>query len=277
MIAAALPLERDITNFPTMSSDRADAYLAGCAIVAGIFVLWGLFELLRHRSPILLYCLIGSLGCNLSEPIWDALANLRFTEGTTTAWTQFPNLPQPIQYPLWAVFVYTGFGGVACFAFYKAFATRSWRIFLGALVGQAVFNTVLEGFVITELYDYYGSQPWRIGSDFPLWWIPVNYGEMLAGFLLYLAIQQWGVLRGSLAAIPLVGCSFSAWELWAGWPTYASINLDVNGAWRDLAAVASTAIAAGTAYLMGRYLCGPLTREALAPVQQQPEREPVPA
>ena len=260
-----------------MSSERADAYLTGAAIVAGIFVVWALVELVRRRSPILLFCLIGSLGCNLSEPIWDALANLRFTENTATAWTQFPQLEQPIYYPVWAMLVYTGFGGVACFAFYKAFATRSWRIFVGALIGQAVFNIVLEGFVITELYDYYGSQPWRIGSDFPLWWVPVNYGEMLAGFLLYFAIRHWGAVKGSLFAIPLVGSSFSAWELWAGWPTYAAINLDVNGAWRDLAALTSTAIAAGTAYLMGQYVCGPLTRKALtAPVQKQPEREAVP-
>ncbi len=277
MIAAALPLERDITQIPSISSERAEAFTTGGAIVAGIIVLWALVELVGRRSPLLLLCLIGSLGCNLCEPIWDVLGGVRFFHGNNTAWTQFPDLAQPIHYPYWTMFVYTAFGGAACFVFYKAFATRSWRIFVGALIAQASFNIFLEGFLLTSLYDYYGEQPWRIGTDFPLWWVPVNYGEMLAGFLLFLAIQHWGAAKGSLAAIPLVACSFSAWELWAGWPTYAAISLDIHGAWRDLAAITSTAIAAGTAYLMGKHLFGPLTREALTSVQQQPERQTVSA
>ncbi|GAA0608891.1 hypothetical protein GCM10009547_08620 [Sporichthya brevicatena] len=276
MIVAALPLERDITQIPTISPERAEAFTTGGVIVSALIVLFAFVELARRRSPLLLLCLVGSLGCSLSEPIWDALGGVRFFHGNHTAWTQFPDLAQPIHYPWWTMCTYTAFGGLACYAFYKAFATRSWRIFVGALIGQAVFNIFLEGFLLTSLYDYYGEQPWRVGTDFPLWWVPVNYGEMLAGFLLFLAIQYWGPAKGGLAAIPLVVCSFSAWELWAGWPTYAAINLDIPGGWRVLAAFTSTTIAASSAYLMGKYLFGPVTREALVAVPR-PEREAVPA
>ena len=182
-------LDRDITNIPTISSDRADAFVTVSAIMAGAFLLWALVELVWRRSPILTLCLIGSVLCNLNEPIWDALGKLRFHHGNHIAWTQFPDFAQPVAYPYWAMFVYTGFGGVACYVFYHAFSTRSWKIFGLAVLGQAVMNIVLEGFIITSAYDYYGSQPWRIGTDFPLWWVPVNYGEMLGGFLLCLAIR----------------------------------------------------------------------------------------
>jgi hypothetical protein len=264
--------DRDITNIPTISADRADAFFTVSAIVAGLFVLWALVELVWRRSPVLTLCLIGSVLCNLNEPIWDALGKLRFHEGNHIAWTQFPDLAQPVHYPYWAMFVYTGFGGVACYVFYKAFESRSWQVFLGAVVGQAVMNIVLEGFIITSAYDYYGSQPWRIGTDFPLWWVPVNYGEMLGGFLLCLAIRHWGA-RGALTAIPLVPCAFSAWQLWAGWPTYATINMDIDGAWRDVAALSGVAIAAGSAYLMGKVLLDPPARKS-APAAE-PAREPV--
>jgi hypothetical protein len=277
MRIAALAAERDITQIPTISADRADAFFTVSAIMAGGFLLWALFELVFRRSPILAFCLLGSVLCNLNEPIWDALGKLRFHEGNHIAWTQFPDLAQPVHYPYWAMFVYTGFGGVACFVFYKAFASRSWKIFGYAVLGQAVMNIILEGFIITSAYDYYGEQPWRIGTDFPLWWVPVNYGEMLAGFLLCIAIRHWGLLKGGLTSIALVPCCFSAWQLWAGWPTYATINMDVHGAWRSLAALSGVGIAAGSAYLMGKVLLDPpATATTPAPAQQR-ERETVPA
>jgi hypothetical protein len=248
--------DRDITHIPTISADRADTFVLVSGIVAGLFLLWALYSLTARRSPVLMLCLIGSVACNLNEPIWDVLGKLRFHSGNHVAWTEFGDLAQPVQYPYWAMLVYTGFAGVACYVFYLVFQTRNWRLFGYCLLGQAVMNIVLEGFVITSAYDYYGSQPWRIGTDFPLWWVPVNYGELLGGALLALAVRRWGV-RGSLLAVPIVPCAFSAWQLWAGWPTYATINLDVAGAWRDVAALSGVLIAAGSAWLIGRALLVP--------------------
>jgi hypothetical protein len=253
MIALAVPLDRDITQLPTISGDRADVFFWVAAAGAGAFVLWGLVSLGWRRSPVLALCLIGSVACNLNEPIWDALGKLRFHHGNRIAWTEFGDLAQPVQYPWWAMFVYTGFAGVACYVFYWMFTKRSWRLFWTLMAGQAVMNIVLEGFVITSGYDYYGHQPWRVGTDFPLWWVAVNYGELLGGALLALAIRRWGA-RGALAAIPIVPCAFSAWQLWAGWPTYAAINLDIAEGWRDVAAGSSLAIGAVSCWLIGRAL-----------------------
>jgi hypothetical protein len=248
-----IALDRDITRIPTISSDRADAFFWVAGTVAAAFVLWGLVSLGWRRSPVLALCLLGSVACNLNEPIWDALGKLRFHHGNRVAWTEFPDLAQPVQYPWWAMFVYTGFAGVACYIFYWMFTKRSWKLFWTLMAGQAVMNIVLEGFVITSGYDYYGHQPWRLGTDFPLWWVAVNYGELLGGALLALAIRKWGA-RGALAAIPIVPCAFSAWQLWAGWPTYAAINLDIAAGWRDVAAASSLAIGAVSCWLIGRAL-----------------------
>jgi hypothetical protein len=252
MMIAGLPFDRDITNIPTISAHRADVFAWAAGISAAVFVLIALAELVIRRSPVLALCVLGSVLCNLNEPIWDALGKLRFHHGNHFAWTEFGDLAQPVQYPWWAIFVYTWFAGAACYVFYRVFQARvSWPVYWGFLAGQAVMNIVLEGFVITSGYDYYGHQPWRVGSDFPLWWVPVNYGELLGGALLALAVRRWG-MRGALFAVPIVPCAFSAWQLWAGWPTYALINSDVSAAWRDVAACAGLAIGLVSFWLIGR-------------------------
>ena len=45
----SIAAERDITQIPTISSDRADAFFTLSAIMAGAFLLWALFELVFRR------------------------------------------------------------------------------------------------------------------------------------------------------------------------------------------------------------------------------------
>jgi hypothetical protein len=76
-------------------------------------------------------------------------------------------------------------------------------------------------------------------------------------------------VRGALTALPIVPSAFSAWQLWAGWPTYATINMSVGDVWRDVAAVAGVLIAAGSAYLIGQVLLGPLRTATAVPAPQR--------
>jgi hypothetical protein len=113
-------------------------------------------------------------------------------------------------------------------------------------------NFVLEGFIITYAYDYYGYQPWRWGSDLPLWWIFTNYGELLGAAVLVLAASRLGPRAYPLAIVVVPG-SFAAWELWTGWPMFAVLNSDANALIANLAALGTAAIAVGTIYALGRF------------------------
>jgi hypothetical protein len=261
-----------IGPIPTISPQHAEVFFFVFGAIAVLVVLAAIAESVRRRSPLMLICLIGSVLCNPVEPIWDALGKLRFHHGNYWAWTEFPDLAQPVQYPWWAAFVYTFFTGVTCYVFFRMFENRvKWSTYWLFVAGQAVMNIVLEGYVITSAYDYYGDQPWRIGSDFPLWWVFANFGELLGGALLALAVRRFG-RRGYPLAIVLVPSSFAAWELWAGWPVFATLNMSVGPVWRDVAAVLTAAIAVGTIWVIGRLMLPAEQRVAALP-----EQRPIPS
>lgn len=242
----------DIGSIPTITPVHAWTFFIVFGAFAGAILIAGLVETIRTRSALPLYCFIGSILCNPVEPIWDALGKLRFHNGNIVAWTQFPDYPIPVNYPWWAMFVYTFFTGVTCYVFFRMFSRgTTWKAFWWCVAGQAVMNVVLEGYIITSAYDYYGEQPWRIGSDFPLWWVFANFGELLGGALLAFAVKRFG-RRAYPLAIVLVPASFAGWELWAGWPVYAAINSDVGTLVQNIAAVLTAAIAIGTLYALGR-------------------------
>jgi hypothetical protein len=248
-----------IGPIPTISALHAQVFFYLFGALAVVVLLAAVAEGTRRRSPLMLICLVGSVLCNPVEPVWDALGKLRFAHGNYVAWTEFPDLPIPVQYPWWAAFVYTFFTGVTCYVFFRMFqANVSWRTFWLFAGGQAVMNIVLEGYVITSAYDYYGYQPWRIGSDFPLWWVFANFGELLGGALLALAVRRFGT-RGYPLAIVIVPSSFAAWELWAGWPVFAALNTDTGPLVRNLAALLTAGIAVGSIWFIGKAMLGPGT------------------
>jgi hypothetical protein len=242
----------DIGPIPWITEAHARTMFILFGSIAVVVVLVALTEAVRRRSTLPLFCLVGSVLCNPVEPVWDALGNLRFHHGNMVAFVMFPELPQPIEYPWWAAFVYTFFTGVTGYLFYRMFAAGvSWSRYWRYLSGMAVMNVLVEGFLITSGYDYYGYQPWRWGTDFPLWWVFTNYGELLGGALLAAAVTRWGS-RAYPLAIVIVPSSFAAWELWAGWPMFAALHADVSPLVLNLAALFTAVIAVGTIWVLGR-------------------------
>lgn len=232
-------------------SQTMNAYFLGiAAATAGLCLIWAIVKMIRGRSAVLLWCMLGSILCNPIEPSWDVLGHL----GSETAFTMFPDLDIPVHYPWWAALVYVEFSGLACYLFYLIFQKKiSTRTFWWAMGGQAVMNIVLEGIVISPGYDYYGYHPWRFLTDFPLWWVFTNYGELLGGALLFLAVRRYGE-RGGLLAIVIVPSSFGAWELWTGWPVFTAINMDVHPVWPNLAALLTAVIAIGSIHVIRKVM-----------------------
>jgi hypothetical protein len=180
----------------------------------------------------------------------------------------FPDLAVPVQYPWWSAFVYTYFTGVSLYVFYRMFEKRV-RIstFWWFVLGFAVFNILLEGVVITSAYDYYGDQPLRWGTDFPLYWVFQNFGEVLGAAILLTLVRRYGRCAMA-AALVIAPSSFAAWELWTGWPVFAALNSDLGMGVRTVAAMVTGAIALASLWVLADLMLG--TRSV-------DEAEPAPA
>jgi hypothetical protein len=243
-----------IGPIPTITPGHARAMVLIFGSLAAVVVVGMVVEAIRRRTTLPLFCLLGSVLCNPVEPLWDVLGNLRFYHGNAVAWTAFPNLPQPIEYPYWAAFTYTLFTGVTSYLFFRMFhAAVSWHRYWILLSSMAVMNFIVEGFALTSGYGYYGYQPWRFGSDFPLWWIFTNYGELLGGALLLLLTRRYGPKANALAIV-VVPSAFAGWELWTGWPMFAALGSTGNVLILNLVAWLTAAISIGTIWLIGRQM-----------------------
>lgn len=241
---------------PAISHNTALTFLIVSAVGAALVLAYAVYDYFARRSTLLLWCMLGSVFCNPVEPFWDALAGLRFHEGNIWAFTMFPDLVVPVDYPWWAAFVYTYFTGVSLYVFFRMFEKRvSPSTFWWFMLGQAVFNILLEGVVITAAYDYYGDQPLRWGTDFPLYWVFMNYGEVLGAAVLLTLVRRYG-RRAVSAALVIAPSSFAAWELWTGWPVFATLNSDLGMGWRTAAAAVTAVIAIASLRVLADFMLG---------------------
>ena len=262
-------VEKVVTLTPAENS----AIMAIAIAVAAGSLIWALFELGWRRSPLLLLCLIGSLLSNPIEVFWDVLGHLRHHAGTPEAFTMFTDLAVPVRYPAWAFLIYMGFSGVACFTFYRMLergATK--KTFITAMFGQAAMNIILEGYIITFAYDYYGYQPWRFFGDFPVWWVLANYGELFGAALILTLVRKYGP-SAQWSAILIVPGSFAAWEMWAGWPMYWALNANFDWLAINAAAFATAAIGIVTIWMIGREMVPDWTADR-RPLRKQSDTAP---
>ncbi len=61
-----------------ISTELANWFTYVSAAIAVAAVLYAIFLLIARRSPLLMFCILGSVLCNPIEPIWEALGFLRF-------------------------------------------------------------------------------------------------------------------------------------------------------------------------------------------------------
>ncbi|MFI7195137.1 hypothetical protein ACIBQ0_35870 [Nocardia nova] len=220
--------------------------LAIAAVIFGLWLLYGVVDLIRTRSPILLLCAVGGLICALMETFWGVLGLLNYREGNVMSWMQFNFRGDP----LWSTLLYSAFAGGSAYLFYElrrrhAPIGQYWRG-IGVII---VSNLIIEiPLTALKLYDYYGNQPFQFyKGGFPFWWLFTNLGGIFSGVLIAIAVERFGV-RATLLAVPLIPCAFGAWEMWAGWPTFVALTMGASLFWTYLGAVVTIALSVGTAY-----------------------------
>ncbi|HEY0448691.1 hypothetical protein [Actinophytocola sp.] len=209
-----------------------------------VFIVYAFVEWARTRRPVLLAAAIAGLITALQEPFWGVLGLLNYREGNLMSFVLFNFRGDP----LWSTLLYSLYAGGSAYLFYKlvtAGATR--RQFWTGVILIFVSNLVIEiPLTALHLYDYYGNQPFQFyAGGFPLWWLFTNLGGIVSGTLLAKAVQRFGT-RAAWLAIPLVPCAFGAWEVWAGWPTFFTLNLGGNLLATHLGAVVTIALSLST-------------------------------
>lgn len=153
-----------------MSSGASDGLTIYAIAICGLISMFGFYNLIRDRSPLVIACLAGGLLCVPIEPRWDVIGYLHFSDGIHRAFTMFEQLDYPVHYPWWAVLVYVQFSGISAYIFFRMFQSGvQGQAFWLFIMAQFAMNIVVEVIYINlDAYQYYGDQPLRL-LDITIW------------------------------------------------------------------------------------------------------------
>jgi hypothetical protein len=195
-----------------------------CFAALAAFLVFGLVELRRLRSPLMLALLLGGAIAYFNEPFDDTLG---------LVWFARPHEHVVIRtlgpVPLWGLPTYMVFFGGVPYLFLKLFREGRFTVRRYWMCAAAFFllDVAIEVPVIhLHLYSYYshgGKPPMEVGG-FPLYWMLINVpGPVLAATILYVVPQYFRGWRAPLVTLlPLV--TYSACGVAVGLPVYSALH-----------------------------------------------------
>jgi hypothetical protein len=229
--------------------------IAQMVLCAGMFV-YAFRELRRGRGPIMLWCLLGGFLAVVWEPIVDVLGQC-WLPSRGQHWIAFTLLNRHV--PLMMPFVYSWFVGGQAYLFYRLFTRGIDQRRLFQLWGLVfLVNICLESpGIITDVYTYYGKQPFDIWG-FPLWWGFINpLMPMIAAAMIYKLKPHLSGAMLALATIAIVPGADGVANAFAGWPVIAALNTNVGYAGTWIAALITLALAAFVVWIIGLLVAHP--------------------
>ena len=192
---------------------------SGIAVVAAFAVAIRYWRTAGSAVPIFL--LIGAGIATVNEPLVDLLGNC-FHNGAAQ-WRLFELFDRPI--PIWGLFGYVIVYGVTAWFILSAMQRGASRLQFWLVLGAMMLIQVAMEMVIlpTNLYYYYGYQPWSF-FGMPMYWLALNFaGTVLTAAVLSLTWhhligrrQAWVLLLPM--ATQIVGSYF------IGLPVFASLH-----------------------------------------------------
>lgn len=212
------------------------------------------------RRPVMLFMVVGAGLCGFTEPVWDTLSNIWFSE--IGQWTGFTALGRDI--PVWIFGVFALYWGLLPYVLLRLLgANPSRKKLVTCLALLVLANAALElPLIIVGLHHYYGPQGVTIGG-LPLYWMLINgTAAFLVGTTavrLDARLRGWRRL-GVLLVPPLVQ---PATSMALGWPFFVIVNGEAStaGVW------AVSAVVVGISLLV-LFFVAPLT----LPVPAEPDR-----
>lgn len=158
------------------------------------FVVAALLSWRNTGRPIFLLALVGGYLCSFNEALVDVLGHCFFPLDGRMGYTAYGR-----GVPIWVVFAYIiYFGGLPYLASVLMRRGISHRTLWAAVLAFWVADLLLEVPLLgSDLYIYYGYQPFSVGG-FPLMWLTINTGGALLGGVLMARfvprLRGWGVL-----------------------------------------------------------------------------------
>jgi hypothetical protein len=207
------------------------------AVVLAGFIVAALLHWRRSGKPDFLLMLLGGFVCSFNEESADVMGHCFFPKD---GWIVHQFYGRGI--PLWVVLAYVIFFGGLPYLMTSAFRRGVTHRTMWTAIGIFwVLNTVLEMPVLsTNLYLYYGDQPFEVGG-FPLSWLVINSLGALFGAVV-LTRLSWFFTGARQLLILLVPFAtyMSSWVL--AMPHFAITNTDASTGVRIVAAILSMAL-----------------------------------
>jgi hypothetical protein len=204
--------------------------------VAG-FVIAALLDWYRVKRPAFLLLLVGGYVCSFNEPLIDFLCHCFFPADGWTGHTVFNR-----SIPIWVGLAYVVFYGGLTYGLSVAFTSGVTRRTLWISIGiWAALNLAMEiPLLQSNLYLYYGDQPFRVGG-FPLSQLVFNaFGSLLGAVVVTrLSWLFTGARQLLLIFIPFV-TFMSSWVV--GMPLFLVLGTDASHGLRTFAAAVSMSL-----------------------------------
>ncbi|MEJ2459475.1 MAG: hypothetical protein P8Y58_15540, partial [Novosphingobium sp.] len=190
----------------------------------GLWVIWSLYRLIRHRDILPFTLLAGGLLTYVAvEPFYDVLGFVYHPEkGQVVAFNTLGR-----NFPLHLLLLYMVYWAFLAQYFMNKFEAGVserwiWWAFCLWTPGEILFETPL---LMTGLWSYYGDPPFKIGY-YPLWLAPATAGSAILAF----SVLHWArkvIGRGWTPILSLVmGSSLAAGCLGTSWPVFIALNVD---------------------------------------------------
>jgi hypothetical protein len=235
LAATTLPVPSDY-KAGTVSMWLFTLWAGGFALLVLPYVL---YRLRRYGDTVLLFTWIGGFICSLGEPMLDHLGHLWWPT----------NLPGPafsaydLNVPLLIPPCYVAFVAMTGYFAYRMM-NRGLSVRQVFYVWLAIASTDLAlefPGVLTNVYKYYGNEPFYLGN-FPMHWGWLNgTGMLMVGFLLWALVPRLrGLQRGLVLLVPVT--AFLGSYGMTSWPAFMSINANLSTFWMDVVDLGSLAL-----------------------------------
>lgn len=174
------------------------------------------------QGPLLLFCMLGGATASLFEPFVDVMGLVYLTEDGSIGTFELLGRTMPLFVPLMYPWYIGGLAYLTCRQFENGITTRGVFALWGAFV---IVNFLLEApGLLTDVYTYYGKQPFNIWGH-PLWWGAANAFTALAAGALVFGVKRFLGNGWALAGVvPLIFAAEGLSNAGTGWPMYATLN-----------------------------------------------------
>jgi hypothetical protein len=197
-------------------------FTVGGGVPLVIAVAIAIRQIRAGEGPLLAFCLLGGAFACFFEPMVDVLGLVYIPQHGAIATFTFMGRQMPLFVPLEYPWYVGGLAYITCRRLERGIDRRGLFKLWGTFI---LVNYALEApGLLTNVYTYYGKQPFNIWGH-PLVWGTANaLTALLAGALVYAVRPHLGRGWRLIGVAPLIFMADGFSNAGAGWPMYIALN-----------------------------------------------------